>query len=416
MFATSALILGVSTFALLVIFWLLCTIHMIKQFCWNTSSKSAITYQRMPAILYLISYSSAIVLILILAGLTLSNLEIFWIENIGFKIMVSFIIALSCIGGLSMYYLFLNRLYRTFKSSNPIHKVTFIIYIIVILIIVALLSFYASSYLVFKKEIFDPYPNVIYIVAITGITLNIITALSIVYQFIHRLQRVVINLKDETLRSKAKLDRNQEKMLRFITKQSLLCSVGLISFNVAIPITISIYVWILPHTVWAYLITVLMSLIFHSIEMVSIMLQFAVNNKYYKFCCKRSGHRLCDKCCKTYTLYQIELEMEKKSAKHDELQSQFEPYQENNIPTTQNTKFSHLPSNTNTTIVLSKPVYNNNSSSNTSINSLNTTNTASPSTDIDAEIVVIDSNHEDNDDHDIIESQPIWTCMESTAL
>ena len=145
-------------------------------------------------------------MVLILVALVLLDIEIPKIGNVGFQIAISCVIVLSCIGGLSMYYLSLGRLIRVFEPLGQfkIGKIKIVIYIIVIIIVVTLLCFYASSYFIFKDELFDPYPNLIIIVANTGIILNMITALSIVYQFIHNLS-IVIQERGSTSTTRIKL-------------------------------------------------------------------------------------------------------------------------------------------------------------------------------------------------------------------
>lgn len=74
--------------------------------------------------------------------------------------------------------------------------------------------------------------------------------------------------------------------------------------NVFIPITISFYVWIYPHRIGTYLYTVAMCFIFHTIEMVSVLLTFAFNKQYYNLFCK-----LCDNGCTTFLKHIAEKEL-----------------------------------------------------------------------------------------------------------
>lgn len=80
--------------------------------------------------------------------------------------------------------------------------------------------------------------------------------------------------------------------VRIAAKHCLLGCIGISMFNVFIPITISIYVWGLPHFIGTYLFTVGLCFLFHTIEMLTVLLSFAFSKKYYFFICNK-----CDQGC-----------------------------------------------------------------------------------------------------------------------
>mmetsp|Transcript_1088 Transcript_1088/g.887 ORF Transcript_1088/g.887 Transcript_1088/m.887 type:complete len:189 (+) Transcript_1088:179-745(+) len=68
-------------------------------------------------------------------------------------------------------------------------------------------------------------------------------------------------------------------------------------YNVFIPIAVIFYVWVYEHTIGTYLFTLAMCFVFHTIEMISVLLTFAFNKEYYEKCCK-----ICDNGCNKFLM------------------------------------------------------------------------------------------------------------------
>eukprot|EP01084_Bolivina_argentea_P112274 200252_1 len=239
--ASDALIPAVIAFSILSCIWLLSTLYMSLQFyCKCNLYKSTIAYTeqqsdfshsiRNSTMSYLIVYSIAYIVILTLSTLALSDIELFYSHNIGYKISIVTIIICSCIGYFSFYLYAISRLYHLFSIT----KCLVIKYIFLNSLVTILLSTYAASYYLFKQQLLIKKNLMVMIVAITGVVINLYIAVSLVYIFIKRLsnmERSVIQNDNESLSNK----RMRIKLINITIKHCLLNSMALIIFNIIIP-------------------------------------------------------------------------------------------------------------------------------------------------------------------------------------
>lgn len=104
--------------------------------------------------------------------------------------------------------------------------------------------------------------------------------------------------------------------VRIAAKHCLLGCIGISMFNVFIPFAIIFYVWIYHHTIISFLLTVVICLTFHTIEMISVLMTFAFNKQFYNKCCK-----ICDDGCNKFLLHIAEKKLNHRKTKKMRLNS-----------------------------------------------------------------------------------------------
>ena len=177
------------------------------------------------------------------------------------------------------------------------------IYLFLAICVAILFCFFAASYYIFKREFItnniDNQRKILF-AAVMAAILNTIIALSLVYSFSSKLFQLALLRRQSIVEQGASIDieftETQKKFIRIVTKQVLLNVIGIISFNILIPLVVTIYFFIPYKNIYTYLGMILLGFIFHTIEMLSVILSFGFNGGCYRFCCGKC-HKGCNKFC-----------------------------------------------------------------------------------------------------------------------
>eukprot|EP01084_Bolivina_argentea_P121913 216062_1 len=282
------LVSTLTIFLIILLIWIICTIYIIWQFyCSGRDEKLAIHgYLRKTTMTYLISYTFAYFCALLLAGLALNNHKMFWSPNAGFQILIIFISIAISIGFMSLYVFLTARLYYSFKPTMyAIKKRTIYMYIILSIIVAILLNVYAAIYFLLQPVLPDTFLFMSLPPALIALIINLYIAISLIYAFTHTLTKCATIRNEHSNSSKNVLSPRQSSYINVAARHCVLSCIGIIVFNICIPLTISSYVWILPHNIATYITTVSLCFIWHTIEMICVLLGFSFNKEYYWKCC-----------------------------------------------------------------------------------------------------------------------------------
>ena len=317
-----------SSFAAIVLIWVICTLHTVyKHHCarkpanqnrHSNNKKQIRPILRRTAISYLLGWTLCYVTLLLLVIFTLSHWTYFYDYNPGYTYMIITIMSFGIIGFLSFYSFTIARLYWTFRETiAKIRRRVVVIYLIAVVILVIFFTFFGATYYLWKNEFIThkrENQTILLFAAFSVCIFNMIMALSLVYLFSAKLLQLAL-LRKQTMveqhrASNIDIEFNgtQKKLIGVITKQVLLNVCGIISFNVLLPLVVVIYYYMPHKEIYTYLGMILLGAIFHTIEMLSVILSFGFNDRCY-YCCCGKCHKGCNRCCEGIAENQVKRKM-----------------------------------------------------------------------------------------------------------
>mmetsp|Transcript_52098 Transcript_52098/g.86211 ORF Transcript_52098/g.86211 Transcript_52098/m.86211 type:complete len:335 (+) Transcript_52098:78-1082(+) len=276
-----------SVVSLFVVFliWSLSALRVAYKFhCLNVSEHEPVhRYLRWSAMCYFVSWCIAYFVIMLLCSLIFTYHSFFFNPGTGWSLLCVIASVAGSTGFCCINFFLTARLYFAFEGTYPAIRVTTTTvkrHMVVSFIVTVLFCFLSLSYFVLKEQAEFDIVSYRVTAPIGGLAyiLNMVNAVSILYQFTDKL--VLFSAESSRNNAHEALAGN----LAVAAKHCLLGIIGILCFNVLIPLTFVVYV-LMPHNIVTLMTTVFICAMLHTVEMLTLFLGFAFNGKYYRTAC-----------------------------------------------------------------------------------------------------------------------------------
>eukprot|EP01084_Bolivina_argentea_P243630 408383_1 len=204
---------------------------------------------------------------------------------------ISIIIILSILGfiGLISFHTFkINRLYSAFRGCAFAFNKWTIRFYIMSAIIIATFIWIAIPILIMNMHTMDQI--ILFIIIIIAFFIKMIFDLLLIWAFIKRLLQL---LRSNGYRSTASYAPRDLSLINLIGKEVLLSGIAIICYDILIPLVI---IFSLLSEEFSFLLAILLVIMFSIIEMLTVVLLFTINKKWYDMLCG-TCQRGCNWCC-----------------------------------------------------------------------------------------------------------------------